>query len=195
MRIIQQLPSEDGMLYNNIIDNVRYVEKGSSFLRVVNDDEWIIKEFQSQKALSKAYSLLQNPNLIELHLEYPVFFEEPIYSNDVIAKSKYMKLDMHLQRVMQDLIQQYKFQSKELITLDAFKCLKPKDIHFALSGVINFQITYEMLSMWATTLPIPKLAALDGVTKKQYYEIQSSNLNIHNRVCEQLRTYNTNTSR
>jgi hypothetical protein len=177
MRIIQQLPSQNGRLSTNIIEDVRYVKQGSSFLLVYTDtDEIIIKDFRSPQALFRAYMMLQE-NIEELHLEYDVFFEEPIYSKDAIAKAKYMKLPLHLQREAQRLIIENKFKSKDLRTLYAFETLKPRDMDCILNGIIDFEITRSVLSRWITTLSIPKLAEMDGVTKKQYYEIQYNRYN------------------
>jgi hypothetical protein len=177
MRIIRQLPSEDGKLNTVTIDNINHIQKFSNYLVVHNHEGHHIKDFRNMHALNTAYTLLMQPNIIELHLEYPQFFGEILYSNETVAKMKYMNLQLHMQRVLQDLIRHYKCRSVDLKTLYAFELLTMRDIELMLTGIIHFEITSEINHRWLTTLPIPKLATLDGVAKRQYYEIESNRLN------------------
>ena len=204
MKIIQEIPSLNGTIRTNVIENVLGMSRADNqylkgfklpqwviWCRLPNSKRYPIAGFPNSNRRDTTFTFLKGLSTNSVVLDYNEHFTEAYMASKQVKE--YLQRDnillhQHLKRCMDRIMTTSNCSLSSLLELDAFKDFSITHIHHwneNVPTIIDIERETKYSKIWAKSLYVPRRYINLGATPQQFFENliklnnETINSNIH----------------
>jgi hypothetical protein len=188
MRIIQEIPSYDGMIHTNVIADVLGMSRADNqYLKGFTLPQWVIwcrlplgkrypiAGFPNSNKRDEVYKTLKGATSNVMILDYNECFTDPIMTTFQVKNmlENRTNLHVHLKQCMQRIVTTSRMDFVSLLDLDAFKDFSITHMHRWNENIpmlIDKEREIKYSKIWAKSLYVPRKYLNMGMTPLQFFD-------------------------